>query len=73
MSSTSEQVQQIQEMNRVTALLRRNGYSFTDHGTYVVVDDPVHTIIWGMLVKTSTLPVTLTSARLTRSFLSARS
>lgn len=39
--------QEISEMNHVAALLRRHGYTFGDRGVWLVVDDPVHSLLGG--------------------------
>lgn len=69
----SDNCKQLQELNQVTALLRRNGYSFADRGTWVEVDDPIHTLKDGQAIPTSTRPATLHTVQQTRQFISARS
>jgi hypothetical protein len=70
---TTDNTAQLQELNRVTALLRRNGYSYNDRGTWVEVIDPVHTVQGRLAIPTSSRPVALHSVAQTRQFLSARS
>jgi hypothetical protein len=63
---------QLVEVNSVAALLRRHGYSFSDCGTWVVVNDPVHTLQGGQAVPTGTTPVVLRTVRETRRFIAER-
>jgi len=64
---------QLIEINTVSALLRRNGYSFSDHGTSVVVNDPVHRIVGGKLVPHGSHQVVLRNTKQARQFITARS
>ncbi len=64
---------QLIEINEVSALLRRNGYSFSDHGTSVVVNDPVHRIVGGKLVPQESNQVMLQTSIHARQFIAARS
>lgn len=64
---------QLIEINEVSALLRRNGYSFSDHGTSVVVNDPVHRVVGGKLVPHGSHQVVLQNAKQARQFIAARS
>lgn len=54
-------------------MLRRNGYSFADLGTSVVVNDPMHRIVGGMLVPDGSNQVVLHTAKQARQFIAARS
>jgi hypothetical protein len=65
--------EQLVEINTVAALLRRNRYSFTDKGTWVVVDDPVHSIIGSNLVSSGTKPVVIRTSKEARAFIGERS
>lgn len=60
------QCDQLIEINTVAALLRRNGYSFSHHGTSVVVNDPVHRAVGGKLVPDGSHQVVLRNARQAR-------
>jgi hypothetical protein len=64
---------QLVEINAVAALLRRNGYTFSDHGTSVVVSDPVHRVVGGKLVPEGSHQVRLESTDQARQFIAARS
>ncbi|MFC6281047.1 MULTISPECIES: hypothetical protein [Polaromonas] len=64
---------QLIEINEVSALLRRNGYSFSDYGTSVVVNDPVHRIVGAKLVPHGSNQVVLQNAKQARQFIAARS
>jgi hypothetical protein len=64
--------QQICEINEVATLLRRNGYSFQDLGTTVVVSDPVHRIVGCKLIQCGTQPVVIRDAAQARKFITAR-
>ena len=68
----NSQCDQLVEVNTVTALLRRNGYSFSDHGTSVVVNDPVHRIVGGKLVPDGSHQVVLQNSKQALRFIAAR-
>lgn len=63
---------QLMEINRVAALLRRHGFSFSDRGTWVVVNDPVHTLRAGQAVLTETKSVVLRTLHQARQFIAER-
>lgn len=65
--------QEISEMNHVAALLRRHGYTFGDRGAWLVVDDPVHSLLGGRAVPTGTQQVVIRSLPQARKFIAERS
>ncbi len=64
---------EISEMNHVAALLRRHGYTFSDRGAWLVVNDPVHSLLGGRAVPTGTQQIVIRSLKQARKFIAERS
>ena len=58
---TASNVAQLQDMNQTARLLRRSGFSFMDHGTWLVVNDPVHRVAGDLLQRDGSRSVTIRS------------
>lgn len=66
-------IEQLADMNAAYRVLSRNRYKVQDHGTSLVVLDPVMTIVGRGLVHTDDKLVTITSSAAAYRFISARS